>query len=106
MKKCLVHFASKRNKAKKRFFVSLKNRKRNEAKRKIVGSKTKRKYGVLISLLVEAKNSKRKEAKKLIFSRERAKRMRNGSRFASFRFETKTFLKRNRHTLIMISLLG
>jgi hypothetical protein len=34
------------------------------------------------------------------FSRERAKRMRNGSRFASFRFEAKKFLKRNRRTLV------
>jgi hypothetical protein len=44
---------------------------------------------------------KRNEAKKKInFSCERAKRMRNGSRFASFRFEAKKFLKRNRRTLI------
>jgi hypothetical protein len=42
---------------------------------------------------------KRNEAKKKI-SRERAKRMRNGSRFASFRFEAKKFLKRNRRTLV------
>jgi hypothetical protein len=55
----------------------------------------------LISLRSEAKNSKRKEAKKNIyFSRERAKRMRNGSRFASFRFEAKNFFLRNRRTLI------
>ncbi len=40
---------------------------------------------------------KRKNNK--FFSRERAKRMRNGSRFASFRFEAKNFLKRNRRTL-------
>jgi hypothetical protein len=43
---------------------------------------------------------KRNEAKKnYFFSRERAKRMRNGSRFATFRFEAKIFLKRNRRTL-------
>ncbi len=81
-----------------------KDRKRNEAKRKIFGSKTKRKYALLISLWLEAKNSKRKEAKRSekknnIFSRERAKRMRNGSRFASFRFEAKIFFLRNRRTL-------
>jgi hypothetical protein len=45
---------------------------------------------------------KRNEAKKNnFFSRERAKRMRNGSRFASFRFEAKKFLKRNRRTLLL-----
>jgi hypothetical protein len=44
--------------------------------------------------------SKKFEAKKNIyFSRERAKRMRNGSRFASFRFEAKNFFLRNRRTL-------
>jgi hypothetical protein len=41
-----------------------KNHKRNEAKLKIFGSETKRKYGVFISLWLEAKNSKRKEAKR------------------------------------------
>jgi hypothetical protein len=35
--------------------------------------------------------SEKFEAKKSFFSRERAKRMRNGSRFASFRFEAKNF---------------
>jgi hypothetical protein len=40
-----------------------KNRKRNEAKRKNFGCETRRKYGLLISLWLEAKNSKRKEAK-------------------------------------------
>jgi hypothetical protein len=38
----------------------------------------------------------------LFFSRERAKRMQNGSRFASFRFEAKKFLKRNRRTLFVL----
>ncbi len=52
---------------------------RFEAKRKIFGSETKRKYALLILLRSEAKNLKRKEAKKNIyFSHERAKRMRNG----------------------------
>ncbi len=82
-----------------------KNRKRNEAKRKIFGNETKRNYGVLISLWMEAKNSKRKEAKlsekKIDFFRVS---VRNGSRFASFRFEAKTFLKRNRRTLHQCSL--
>ncbi len=57
------------------------------------GSEIKRKYALLISLWSEAKNSKRNEAKRSehFFSRERAKRMRNGSRFASFRFEAKSF---------------
>jgi hypothetical protein len=44
---------------------------------------------------------KQNEAKKNYFiSRERAKHMRNGSRFASFRFEAKKFLKQNRRTLV------
>jgi hypothetical protein len=74
--------------------------KRSEAKRKFFGSETKRKYALLISLRSEAKNSKQKEAKKNIyFSRERAKRMRNGSRFTSFRFEAKKVFLRNRRTL-------
>jgi hypothetical protein len=74
-------------------------RKQNEkeAKRKIFGSETKRKYALLISLWSEAKNSKQKEE---IFLRERAKRMRNGSRFTPFRFEAKKFFSRNRRTLV------
>jgi hypothetical protein len=44
---------------------------------------------------------KRNEAKFFFFLRERAKRMGNGSRFASFRFEAKKFLKRNRRTLVL-----
>jgi hypothetical protein len=48
-----------------------------------IGSETKRKYALLISLWSEAKNSKRKEAEKT-FSREHAKRI-------SFRFEAKSF---------------
>jgi hypothetical protein len=40
-----------------------KNRKRNQAKPKKLGRETKRKYGLLISLWLEAKTSKRKEAK-------------------------------------------
>jgi hypothetical protein len=74
---------------------------RFEAKRKIFVSKTKRKKALLISLWSEAKNLKRKEAKKnLFFSSERAKRMRNGSGFALFRFEAKKFFLRNRRTLL------
>jgi hypothetical protein len=102
-------FSSFRFKAKQseKTFISFrleakrKNRKRNEAKQKNFGHETKRKYGLLISLWLEAKNSKRKEAKFfLFFSRERAKCKRNGSRFALFRFEAKKFLKRNRSTLV------
>jgi hypothetical protein len=66
-----------------------KDRKRNKAKRKNFGSKTKRKYALLISLWSEAKNSKRNEAKRSVkkkFSPERRKRMQNGSRFASRKF--------------------
>jgi hypothetical protein len=59
----------KRKKAKKTFISS-----RFEAKRKVFGSKTKRKYAVLILLRSEAKNLKRKEATKKVFSREPAKR--------------------------------
>jgi hypothetical protein len=46
----------------------------------------------------EAKRSEMK--RKIFFSPERAKRMRNRSRFASFRFGANKFLKRNRRTLI------
>jgi hypothetical protein len=59
-------FEAKRS---KKTFISFrleakpKNQKRNEAKRKIFGSETKRKYGVFISLWLKAKNLKRKEAK-------------------------------------------
>jgi hypothetical protein len=48
----------------------------------------------------EAKRSEMKRKNNNFFSRERAKRMRNGSRFASFRFEAKKFLKRNQRTLV------
>jgi hypothetical protein len=48
----------------------------------------------------EAKRSEMKGKKKKI-SHERAKSSRNGSRFASFRFEAKKFLKRNRRTLVV-----
>jgi hypothetical protein len=41
-----------------------KDRKRNEAKQKNFGNKTKRKYALLISLWSEAKNSQRNEAKR------------------------------------------
>jgi hypothetical protein len=90
----------KRKQSKKTFIsfrieAKRKDWKRDEAKRKKFGSETKRKYALLISLWSEAKNSKRNKAKKsektFFFSRERAKRMRNGSRFASFRFEAKHF---------------
>ncbi len=68
------------------FEAKRKNRKRNEVKRKIFGSETKRKYAVLILFWSEAKNSKQKEAKgsekNYLFSRERVKRMRTGCRFA------------------------
>jgi hypothetical protein len=53
----------------------------------------------------EAKNLKRNEAKTCekivpLFSLEHAKTKRNGSRFASFRFEAKKNFKRNRRTLL------
>jgi hypothetical protein len=54
-------------------------------------------YALLILLWSEAKNSKRKEAKKIIISRERVKRMRNGSRFASFCFEANNFFAKQAH---------
>ncbi len=66
-----------------------KNHKRNEAKQKILGSETKQKYGVFVSLWLEAK---------FFFFFHVS--VRNGSRFASFRFEAKKFMKRNRHTLL------
>ncbi len=48
----------------------------------------------------EAQRSEMKQKNNNFFSRERAKRMRNGSRFTSFRFEAKKILKRNRRTLL------
>jgi hypothetical protein len=86
--KTLFSFRFEAKQGKKIFyFVSLQSEmKRSEAKRKMFGSEIKRKYALLISLWSEAKNSKRNEAKrsekKILFPRERAKRMRNGSRFA------------------------
>jgi hypothetical protein len=58
----------------------------------------------------EAKNSKRNEAKRsnkigFLFSREHAKTKRNGSYFASFRFEAKKIFKRNRRTLLPYNLI-
>jgi hypothetical protein len=81
------------------FFLEAKqkNLKRNDAKRKIFGSETKQKYSVFISLWLEVKNSKRNEAKK---KKNVHVSVRNRSRFASFRFEAKKFLKRNRRTLL------
>jgi hypothetical protein len=54
---------------------------KKDAKQKLFGSETKQKYALIISLWSKAKNLKRK-AKKIYISRERTKRMRNGSRFA------------------------
>jgi hypothetical protein len=54
----------------------------------------------------EAKRSEMKRKFVLFFSRERSKRMQNGSRFASFRFEAKNFLKRNRCTLVQSTVHG
>ncbi len=42
-----------------------------------------------------------KKSEKFFFSRKRAKRMRNGSRFASFRFKANNFFWRNRRTLLL-----
>ncbi len=68
--------------------------KRNKAKIQCI-------YSALVeSEKFEAKRSEMKRKKKYFFSRVRAKRVRNGSRFASFRFEAKKFLKRNRRTLV------
>jgi hypothetical protein len=71
-------------------------------KRKKIG-KAKRSEN-FFSFRFEAKNSKRNEAKTsekigLSFLLEKAKTKRNGSRFASFRFEVKQNFKRNRRTL-------
>jgi hypothetical protein len=67
---------------------------RNKAKIRFID------FALVGSEKFEAKRSEMKSKKNLFFSRERAKRMRNGSRFASFRFEAKNFLKRNRRTLL------
>jgi hypothetical protein len=54
--------------------------KRNKAKIRAIN------FALVGSEKIEAKRSENN-----FFSRERAKRMRNGSRFASFRFEAKIF---------------
>ncbi len=87
-----------------------KNQKRNEAKRKLFGSEKAKIRCIYFALVgsekFEAKRSEMKRKNKKFFSRERAKRMRNGSRFASFRFEAKKILKRNRRTLLMTARYG
>ena len=80
-----------------------------EAKTKIFWKRNKAKIRCIYFALVgsekfEAKRSEMKRKNNNFFSRERAKRMRNGSRFASFRFEAKKFLKRNRRTLLRCQL--
>jgi hypothetical protein len=70
----------------------------------IVEAKRSEKVVYFFSLRSETKNLKRNEPKTSekigpIFSLEHAKTKRNGSDFASFRFEAKKFLKRNRRTL-------
>ncbi len=78
-----------------RFEAKRKDRKWNEEKQKCFGSKTKRKYALLVLLWSEAKNSKQKEAKTKIFMwacETHAKQV-------SFRFEAKKFFLRNRRTL-------
>jgi hypothetical protein len=85
------------------FFVSLrsetKNQKRNE---KFLEAKQSKYTVYLFRFGWKRKirsEKKQNEAKKKKCSCERAKRMRNESRFASFRFEAKKILKRNRRTL-------
>jgi hypothetical protein len=73
-------------------FVSAKN----EAKIKFAVRNEAKKNFFFFSLRSETKNSKRNEAKTSekigpVFSLEQAKTKRNGSRFASFRFEAKNF---------------
>jgi hypothetical protein len=48
----------------------------------------------------EAKRSEKKRKTCFSFSLEHAKTKRNGSYFASFRFEAKKIIKRNRRTLV------
>jgi predicted AAA+ superfamily ATPase len=83
--KRLFHFTLKQNEK-----IGSKT-KRNE---KLLETKQSKNTVYLISLWLEAKNSKqkkRKEAKKIFFSREHAKRVQKGSCFASFRFKAKDF---------------
>jgi hypothetical protein len=68
-KQMFISFRFEAKQGEKRF----RNQKQNEAKRKIFGSETKRKYGVFVSHWLKTKNSKRKEAKwsekkKIIFA--------------------------------------
>jgi hypothetical protein len=63
---------------------------KKEAKQKIIWKQNKAKY-TLYSFRFDRKQKIRskKKRKKIQFSRERAKRMRSGSRFTSFCFEKK-----------------
>ncbi len=97
-----------KNKAKKHLFrFALKRNERLEAKR----SETKNfwkwnkvkirsiNFALVGSKKFEAKWSEKKRKTKCFFPRESAKRVRNGSRFVSFRFEAKKFFLRNWRTL-------
>jgi hypothetical protein len=76
-KKCLFRFALKRN---EKIGSETKNFwKRNKAKIRYIN------FALVGTEKFEAKRNE------MFFSREHAKRMRNGSRFASFCFETKNF---------------
>jgi hypothetical protein len=73
MKRKNVYFVLLQSETKQKTFILFrfeakrkkKIRKRNEAKRKLFGSETKRKYGVLISLWLDAKNLMQKEGKNI-----------------------------------------
>jgi hypothetical protein len=72
MKRKNVYFVLLQSETKQKTFILFrfeakrkKIRKRNEAKWKLFGSETKRKYGVLISLWLDAKNLKQKEGEKI-----------------------------------------
>ncbi len=75
-------------------------KKRNE---KCVEEKQSENIRSINFALIESEKFEAKRRKKKI-SRERAKRKRNGSCFASFRFEAKFFFLQNRRTLIDVDI--
>jgi hypothetical protein len=98
-----VYFVSLRSETKQKTFILFRfeakrtNLKRNEAKWKILeASKAKIKIRSINFALVRSKKFELKAKKKIFFHAS----VRNGSRFAPFRFEAKKFYLQNRRTLL------
>ncbi len=105
-KKCLFCFEAKQSEKtfiSFRFEAKRQNRKRNVAKQNIFSKRNRAKIRCIDFALVRCEKFDAKRSEICLFSRERAKRIRNGSRFASFCFEAKKFCFQNRRTLSITS---